>query len=188
MMKLFGILFIFLILQRLVELSIAKKNEKWMKKHGAIEFGREHYGLMVAMHVAFLSSLLLEVHFFKQSLHPLWSYSLVMFIGLQGIRIWVIRTLGKYWNTKILVIPNARIVKKGLYKWIKHPNYLIVTLELLTIPFIFQAYLTLVLFFVLNQIILSIRIPLEEQVLKQWTNYDAEFEKQARFIPLRSRK
>ena len=187
-MTFFWILFSCLLLQRVLELIAANKNEKWMKKHGAIEFGREHYGLMVAMHVAFLSSLILEVYFFKQDLHPLWPFFLTLFIGLQGMRFWVIRTLGKYWNTKILVIPRGKLVKKGPYKWIKHPNYLIVTLELFTIPFIFQAYLTLVLFFVLNQIILSIRIPLEEQVLMEWADYEAKFERQARFFPIRSKK
>ncbi|WP_243296759.1 isoprenylcysteine carboxyl methyltransferase family protein [Bacillus litorisediminis] len=187
-MKLFWMMFSFLIAQRLIELLIANKNEKWMRNRGAIEFGSEHYGLMVAMHIAFLFSLLLEVHLFKQELQPLWPYLLALFIGLQAIRIWIIQSLGKYWNTKILVIPHAQLVKKGLYQWIRHPNYLIVTFELFTIPFIFQAYLTLILFFVLNQIILSIRIPLEEQVLTQWTDYETEFEKQARFFPIRSKK
>lgn len=159
-----------------------------MRSQGALEYGTEHYGLIVAMHVAFLVSLLLEVSLFKPSLVVIWPFLLSVFFILQCFRVWVILSLGKYWNTKLLVIPQAKIVKKGPYKWIRHPNYLVVTFELILIPLLFQAYLTLVLFFVLNQILLSIRIPAEEAMLKQWTEYETEFEHQSRFVPSINKK
>ncbi|GAA0348092.1 alkylpyrone methyltransferase [Bacillus carboniphilus] len=187
-MSLFWAVFVFLIFQRLVELRIAKRNEIWMKQQGAIEFGKEHYGLMVAMHIAFFVSLMLEVILFKDTANQYWPVILGLFIITQAFRVWIIKSLQRYWNTKILVIPNAKVIKSGPYRWMKHPNYLVVTVELLLIPLLFNAYLTLCLFFVLNQIILSIRIPQEEAILSQWTEYGTEFEEHARFIPSLSKK
>ena len=89
-------------------------------------------------------------------------------------RIWCLASLGKFWNTKIIILPGADVVRKGPYKWIRHPNYLIVTTELLVLPLLFGAYFTAIIFAFLNVWMLSVRIPAEEKALKEATNYRGE--------------
>jgi len=173
----------FIICQRLLELTIARRNERFMKEKGAIEFGGEHYPWMVIIHTSFIVSMILEVSFLNHTLTHVWPILLLIFIITQMIRVWTIKTLGRYWNTKILVLPGAKVVKKGPYHFIRHPNYLIVTLELLTIPLMFNAWVTAVVFSILNSLILSIRIPIEEKALEQHTYYKNEFKENKRFIP-----
>ncbi|MCA1058391.1 hypothetical protein LCL96_05570 [Rossellomorea aquimaris] len=184
MMLYFVLFFSVLVIQRLVELFIAKSNEKWMKKQGAKEYGQSHYRMMVAIHIAFFISLLIEGGVFHSGVNPFWPLLLAGFILTQLVRIWAIASLGKYWNTKIIVLPKADVVAKGPYKHLKHPNYLIVTLELLIIPLLFNAFWTLFIFALLNQFILSIRIPLEEHALKAETDYGQVHFKTKGWIPL----
>ena len=171
----FILLVLFIIIQRIVELTIARKNEKWMKEQGAIEYGKNHYKWMVLVHVGFFISLMIEVIVFQKKMIAIWPFLLSVFFLLQIARVWVIASLGKFWNTKIIVLPGANIVTKGPYKYIKHPNYFIVTLELLVIPIMFQAYVTALCFLIFNQIILSIRISAEEKALREQTNYSYQF-------------
>lgn len=165
---LFIIVFTTICLQRLAELRIARVNETTMKSYGAIEFGKSHYPLIVILHVSFLFSLCIEYIVKSPSLNSFWFLLLGFFILLQIGRIWIIKSLGSFWNTKIIVLPNAKLVKKGPYKWIPHPNYLIVALEIAVIPLIFQAYFTAILFSILNGIMMAIRIPTEEAALKKF--------------------
>lgn len=171
----FIIFLAFLIFQRVVELFIANSNERWMKEQGAKEYGQNHYRFMVLIHVGFFISLIVEIFIMNRSLHPYWPLLLIFFIIVQIGRVWVISSLGKYWNTKIIVLPGAEVVKKGPFKYMRHPNYFIVTIELLVIPLLFQAYVTACVFFILNQVILMVRIPLEERALKENTDYDTYF-------------
>jgi len=180
---LFQIIIGLIILQRLVELGIAKSNEKWMKQLGAIEFGVKHYRYMVLIHVLFFISLLTEKIYLKHGLSQIWPLLLSVFLLAQLIRIWVISTLGRYWNIKIIVLRDAKIIKKGPYRFIKHPNYFVVTIELLVIPLLFNLYITACLFTILNAIILIIRIPEEEKALKELTEYEGQFENCNRFFP-----
>ncbi|RDU36405.1 hypothetical protein DRW41_12785 [Neobacillus piezotolerans] len=173
----------FVIIQRLVELMVARNNEKRMKQEGALEFGQAHYPWMVMMHAAFFLAFVLEVWIFKKGLSPIWPLFLLLFILAQAGRIWALSSLGKYWNTKIIVLPGAAIVKRGPYKFIRHPNYAIVTLELLVIPLLFQAYITAALFAVLNAIMLSVRIPAEEEALRNLSEYGKIIDGSNRFVP-----
>lgn len=163
------------ITQRLVELIIARRNEIWMRSQGAFEAGAKHYPLMVLMHVAFFISLLVEVSVFERPLSPFWVALLTLFLIAQVGRIWCLTSLGKFWNTKIIILPDADVVRKGPYLFIRHPNYLIVTTELLVLPLLFSAYFTAITFSLLNIWMLSIRIPAEEKALKEATNYKEEF-------------
>ncbi|WP_173108173.1 isoprenylcysteine carboxylmethyltransferase family protein [Bacillus sp. KH172YL63] len=167
----FFLFFSVLIIQRIVEVVIAKSNEKWMIRQGAKEYGQAHYKLMVAIHVAFFISLLIEGGIKESGVNSYWPFLLCAFLITQIMRIWVITSLGKYWNTKIIVLPNAESVNKGPYKYLKHPNYLIVTIELIIVPLLFNAYWTMFIFALLNQLILSVRIPLEEKALRNETDY-----------------
>ncbi|MGE7546455.1 MULTISPECIES: isoprenylcysteine carboxyl methyltransferase family protein [Sporosarcina] len=175
MSGLFLIVFIIVVIQRLVELAVAKRNERWMLGQGAIEVGSAHYKWMVLMHTAFFVSLLVEVLIFNRPLPAFWSILLAIFLLMQVLRVWCLSSLGKFWNTKILILPGANVQKKGPYRWIRHPNYVIVTTELIVLPLLFNAYITAGLFFILNLWMLSVRIPAEERALRELTDYNEVF-------------
>ncbi len=171
----FWIVISIVILQRLAELFIAKNNEKRMKAQGAFEAGARHYPAIVLLHTAFFVSLLLEVLIRKPALSPIWGILLTIFLLTQVLRVWCLASLGKYWNTKIIILPGADVVMKGPYKFIRHPNYMIVATEILVLPMIFGAYITAIVFTLLNAWMMSVRIPQEEQALKDATNYKEKF-------------
>nr|WP_193747877.1 isoprenylcysteine carboxyl methyltransferase family protein [Neobacillus niacini] len=172
-----------LIIQRLLELVIARRNEKWMKKQGAIEFGMKHYQFIVLMHSLFFIVLFFEKIIFSRELSSFWPLLAAVFVSAQLIRVWAISSLGRYWNTKIIVLPNVEVVRKGPYRIIKHPNYLVVSIELLVVPLFFGAYITACLFTLLNVLMLSIRIPAEEKALRELTEYEGSFGGCNRFVP-----
>lgn len=158
------ILFISLIiLLRIGELILSKRNEKWLLQNGAIEYGQKHYPLIVALHVLFIISLIIEY-----SMKRTVSYNfflLVLYFLLLVFKTWVILSLGKFWSTKIYRIPNYPLIKKGLYRYFRHPNYMIVVIEIAVIPLIFYLYFTAAIFTLFNAIMLSVRIKEENKVL-----------------------
>lgn len=182
-MRLFVFLISFVIAQRVVELVVARRNERWMKEQGAIELGAGHYGWMVMMHVAFFVALIAEILLLHRQ-PPSWvAVPFVIFFCAQAIRIWALWSLGRFWNTKILVLPGASVVRRGPYRFIRHPNYFVVTVELLALPLVFQAYWTALLFTLLNVVILSVRIPMEERALNAYTDYPQSMAGVRRFRP-----
>ncbi|TCP23817.1 methyltransferase [Scopulibacillus darangshiensis] len=179
----FFIIFALVVIQRIVELRIAKTNERFMKEKGAFEAGKSHYKWMVTLHVLFFISLFVEVITFHKTPAQWFWIPLCLFIISQVVRVWALQSLGRFWNTKIIVLPGAKVVAKGPYKYIRHPNYFIVMTEIITLPLIFQAYITAVVFAILNIIILSIRIPIEEKALAEATNYSHVMKSRSRFMP-----
>lgn len=149
--------------QRLLELVLSRRNERLLRARGAVERGRGHYPFMVALHVLWLASTLLEGRDGKRS-HRL---PLVLFLAVQPLRYWAILALGRQWNTKILVVPGEKLVGRGPYKYLPHPNYVVVAVEVLTFPLIFGARITALVFSVLNAVLLSVRIKEEERALKE---------------------
>jgi len=158
------ILFIsFVILLRMGELILSKSNEKWLLQNGAVEYGNNHYPFIVALHILFIISLIIE-YYTKQTV----SFNLFMllfYVTLIVFKTWVIVSLGKCWNTKIYHIPGMPLVKKGPYSYFKHPNYLIVVAEIAVIPLIFHLYFTAITFTLLNTILLFIRIKEENKAM-----------------------
>ncbi len=154
----------------MVELFIAKKNEKIMLKKGAYEVGSSHYPFMIVLHTSFFVSLLIEVIYFK-SITAIYVELLFVFLLLQLVRVWCLASLGVFWNTKIIILRGANVVKKGPYAYIRHPNYFVVCLEIAVLPLMFGAYMTAIAFTILNGIMLSVRIPIEEKALKEATDY-----------------
>ncbi|MCM3114564.1 hypothetical protein M3610_04625 [Neobacillus sp. MER 74] len=179
----FEIIIGFIIFQRVVELCIAKRNEKWMKNQGAIEFGKKHYRLMVLMHVLFFICLVAEKVYENRELSYFWPILLSIFLLMQIMRIWVIISLGRYWNTKIIVLRDAKVIKKGPYLYIRHPNYFVVAIEIAVLPLLFNCYITACLFTFLNSIILIVRITEEEKALMELTEYEGIFQDRNRFLP-----
>lgn len=169
-MQIFTIIVIIVILQRLIELFIAKRNERKMLSLGAYEVGASHYPFMILLHVSFFICFITEVVVFQKNLSPFFLYFLFFFLFVQAFRIWCLTTLGMFWNTKIIVLPGADIVKRGPYAFLKHPNYFVVCSEILLLPLMFEAYFTAILFTILNCMMLSVRIPIEEKALIEATN------------------
>ncbi|WP_033543848.1 isoprenylcysteine carboxyl methyltransferase family protein [Planococcus sp. CAU13] len=167
----FAVVFIFVIVQRLAEMLYAKSNEKRMKQQGAVESGAAHYKWIVLLHVLFFIALLIEVLYFDLFGNSFWWLFLVIFITAQILRVWALASLGQFWNTKILVLPGAEKVRKGPYRWIPHPNYVVVALEIFSLPLIFGAWRTALVFTVANALLLLlVRIPAEEEALRQLEN------------------
>lgn len=154
-----------LLMQRIVELAMAKRHEKILKKTGAVEFDRKGYPFIVAMHAAFFVSLPVETLLLKRSVSPFWIILLVVFAAAQFLRYWAISSLGVYWNTRIIVAPNHPTINKGPYRFLRHPNYVAVITELAVVPLIFSCYFTAVVFTLLNSILLQRRIRIERRAL-----------------------
>jgi methyltransferase len=159
------ILIFFIICQRLFEMKIAKRNERWMLARGGIRVGEAHYKWFLMLHTLFFISIMLEAGLYREETFSLNMILLAVFISAQLARIWCIASLGRFWNTKIIVLPRVALIRKGPYKYVKHPNYIIVAIELFIIPLLFGAYLTAILFPLLHLLLLKIRIPLEERAL-----------------------
>ena len=147
--------------QRLVELAVSRRNERSLLARGGIEFGRRHYPLFVVLHVAWLLALLLTIP--PQA--PLRQPLLALFALLQGVRAWVIVSLGPLWTTRVILLPGAQRVRSGPYRFLKHPNYVVVSLELAVVPLIFGAWQVALAASVFNLIVLSVRIRVENRAL-----------------------
>jgi methyltransferase len=149
-------------LQRLAELVYSHRNEKRLRALGAIEHGARHYPAMVAIHASWLIAL----WWFASVLRPNPSLLLV-FLILQGLRVWVLATLGSRWTTRILVLPTAPLVERGPYRFLPHPNYAVVTAEILVLPLAYGLVWLALLFSCLNAAILWVRIRAEDRALRR---------------------
>jgi methyltransferase len=150
----------FVTLQRLAELVLSQRNTKRLLARGAHEVAPEHYPLMVALHIAWLAVL-----WFLGPGPPIEIIPLILFGLLQLARVWVIATLGEHWTTRIIVLPDAPLVKAGPYRWVNHPNYLIVIGEIAVLPLVFDLPMVAIVFSVLNGLILWVRIKAENSAL-----------------------
>ena len=179
----FYTVFIFLIVQRVTELFISRKNEKWMMNRGGIEHGKAHYPYIVLLHILFLVSFFIEVQVFQRELTEIWFVIFPILFLTQIMRYWAVLSLGNYWNTKIMIVPGDVVISRGPYKFVKHPNYIVVAVELLFIPLLFNAYFTAILFTLMNVVMMTIRIPAEESALQTYTNYQEVFPIKSRLLP-----
>ncbi|MCS7195511.1 MAG: DUF1295 domain-containing protein [Meiothermus sp.] len=156
----------FVALQRLTELWLAERNRRWALARGAKEYGQGHYPLFFALHLGWLMGWVLE-GLWRGQPSGLWGLWLAVFLLAQGLRYWAIATLGPYWNTRILIVPGGRRIQEGPYRYLRHPNYLAVSLELVALPLIFNAWITALVTSLLNAwLLLRVRIPAEEAALR----------------------
>jgi methyltransferase len=157
----FAIIVLFLVsLQRLAELVIARRNTTRLLADGAREVAAEHYPLIVGLHALWLIGLWILAYDIPPSLP--W---LGVFLLLQALRVWVLLTLGPRWTTRIIVLPNAPLVKDGPFRFVSHPNYCVVAAELLVLPLAFGLVWYGIIFSILNALVLTIRIRAENQAL-----------------------
>lgn len=147
-------------LERLVEIAFAGRNTKRLRARGAVEFGVGHYPLIVAVHALWLATL--------------WGLAsgrmpdffwLAMYVLLQAARLWVLATLGPRWTTRIIVLPGEDLVKKGPYRFVKHPNYWVVIGEIAVLPLVFGLWQIALIFSALNAVVLTVRIRAENCAL-----------------------
>ncbi|NOY70707.1 MAG: hypothetical protein GXP53_14705 [Deltaproteobacteria bacterium] len=174
--------------ERLIELRISKQNAAWAFKNGGFEVGKEHFKYMAALHTIFLFACGLEVLLLNRPFIPALGYSmLVLAVGVQILRYYLIAILGKYWNVRVIIVPDMPVINRGLYRYIRHPNYLGVIVEGVALPMIHTAWITALVFTVLNAWVLTIRIRCEERALIKNTNYIDNFSALRRFIPFLKR-
>ncbi|WP_305046550.1 isoprenylcysteine carboxyl methyltransferase family protein [Geoalkalibacter sp.] len=152
-------------MERGLELVIARRNRRALLQRGGVELYPESYRAILMLHCLFFLALLLESHPWRIPLDGLTLFCLISLALLQILRYACIHSLGPFWNTRILVLPGAPRVRRGPYRFLKHPNYLVVVLEFALIPLLMRAPLTLVAFSLANLIILQRRIRLEERAL-----------------------
>jgi methyltransferase len=154
--------------QRLLELLYSRRNERRLRACGAVERGGGHYPVMVAVHTLWLASTLVEGLQRGPEIPAWWPVPLAVFLLVQPLRYWAILSLGENWNTRILVVPGGKLVRSGPYRYFPHPNYVVVAVEVLTFPLIFGAWITAVVFTLLNAALLYVRIRTENRALKEF--------------------
>ncbi|HTS91663.1 MAG TPA: isoprenylcysteine carboxylmethyltransferase family protein [Stellaceae bacterium] len=146
---------------RLGELLLAARNTRALLAAGAVERGSGHYPLIVAVHAGWLAAIALTVPDSAQISWPL----IAVFVGLQALRVWVLASLGRFWTTRIITLPGAPLVRRGPYRFIRHPNYLLVAAEIAVLPLAFGAWQVALIFSALNAGVLAWRIRLENEAL-----------------------
>ena len=152
--------------ERLAELVLAQRNLAWSRACGGVEIGAGHYPVMVALHLALLVGCVVEVTVMQRPFIPALGWSmLALVIAAQGLRWWCITTLGRQWNTRVVVIPGAPRIDGGPYRWISHPNYVAVAIEGLALPLVHSAWFTALAFTTLNAMLLSTRVSVENSAL-----------------------
>ncbi|MEJ0027468.1 MAG: isoprenylcysteine carboxylmethyltransferase family protein [Rhizomicrobium sp.] len=155
------IVLVLVAVQRLVEIAYAERNTRALLARGAVEAGRAHYPLIVVLHAAWLTAIVLLLPP-DATIH--W-WALALFVALQLARVWVIATLGPYWTTRIITIEQAPLVRKGPYRFVRHPNYLVVAGEIAALPLAFGEIGVAVVFTILNGLMLAWRIRQEDTAL-----------------------
>jgi methyltransferase len=152
--------------ERFVELAVGRRNTAWSIAHGGKEFGHDHYRAIVVMHTLLLVACIVEVWALHRPFIPWLGWPMVAVVLLSTVvRWWCIAVLGKYWNTRIIVIPGAPLIRRGPYRWMNHPNYAAVTAEVTALPLVHSAWLTAIVFSIVNALVLNVRIRDENAAL-----------------------
>lgn len=154
--------------ERLVELRVSTRNASWAFARGGVEFGRNHFPFMVSLHTGMLLASVLEVFLLQRVFLPWLGWPmLVVALACQGLRWWCIGTLGPRWNTRVIIVPGLPLVDRGPYRFLRHPNYVAVIAEGVALPLVYTAWITALVFSVVNLVLLlRFRIPTEERALE----------------------
>lgn len=152
--------------ERVIELAVARRNQRWSQTRGAVESGRGHYPVMVALHTGLLVGAPLEVALGERGFIPALGWSMFgLVVAAQALRWWCITTLGRQWNTRILVVPGMPLVDRGPYRYLPHPNYIAVIVEGAALPLVHTAWITAAAFTAANAAVLRVRILAENRAL-----------------------
>lgn len=152
--------------ERVAELVVSQRNLAWSRARGGIEAGAGHYPAMVVLHTGLLVGCLAEVALLDRPFIPALGWPmLAVVVAAQGLRWWCITTLGRQWNTRVVVVPGASRVTGGPYRLTSHPNYVAVVAEGVALPLVHSAWITALVFTVLNAALLMTRIRTENTAL-----------------------
>lgn len=163
---LYGVLVVLVGFERVAELVVSLRNAKWSFAQGGVESGQGHYPFMVVLHTGLLAGCLVEAIVADRPFIPALGWiMLAVVLASQGLRWWCIATLGRQWNTRVIVVPGSQLVAKGPYQWMRHPNYVAVVAEGIALPLVHTSWITAVVFTVLNIPLLAVRIRTEEAAL-----------------------
>jgi methyltransferase len=175
-------LLVLVAVERGVELVLSARNARLARERGGVESGRGHYPVMAAFHGALLVACALEVALLHRPFPGAVGWlALAVVLGSQALRYWAIATLGWRWNTRIVVVPGAAPVTGGPYRFVRHPNYVAVIAEMMTLPLVHGAWLTAVAFTLGNAWLLRVRIRAEERALGE--SWEHAFAGRPRFVP-----
>jgi methyltransferase len=153
-------------IERLAELIVSKRNARWACARGGKEFGHNHYPVMVTVHAALLLGCVVEVWALHRPFIAWLGWPMLALVVLsQVLRWWCVRTLGRRWNTLVIVVPQAPLIRRGPYRWLHHPNYVAVVVEGVALPLVHTAWLTAACFTLANALLLTVRIRVENAAL-----------------------
>lgn len=162
----YGLLMAAVAVERVAELVVARRNERWSTARGAIVTGQGHYPAMVALHTGLLVGCPAEVWLADRPFVPALAWPMLAALaGAQALRWWCIGTLGPRWNTRVMVVPGLPLVTSGPYRLLRHPNYVAVVAEGAALPLVHTAWVTAAVFTVLNAVLLTVRIRCENRAL-----------------------
>ncbi|MFF2467619.1 isoprenylcysteine carboxyl methyltransferase family protein [Streptomyces mirabilis] len=162
----YGLLVAAVAAERVAELVVARRNERWSSARGAIVTGQGHYPAMVALHTGLLVGCPAEVWLVDRPYVPTLAWPMLAALaGAQALRWWCIGTLGPRWNTRVIVLPGLPLVTSGPYRLLRHPNYVAVVAEGVALPLVHTAWVTAAVFTVLNAALLTVRIRCENRAL-----------------------
>lgn len=162
----YAVLVALVAVERVAELVVSKRHAAWAFARGGMEYGRRHYPVMAAVHAALLVSCVVEVAVADRPFVPWLGWPMLALVILtQGMRWWCIATLGRQWNTRVIVVPGMPLVTSGPYRWLRHPNYVAVTVEVAALPLVHTAWVTALVFSAANAALLAVRIPVESRAL-----------------------
>lgn len=152
--------------ERIAELVVSQRNLRWSRERGGVEFGAGHYPVMVVLHTALLVACLVEAAH-REFLPALGWPMLAVVLAAQALRWWCIATLGRQWNTRVVVVPGGGRVTGGPYRYLRHPNYVAVVVEGIALPLVHTAWITALVFTALNAALLRTRITVENRALER---------------------
>jgi len=162
----FTVLVVLVGLERVAELVVSTRNAAWSKQQGGVETGLGHYPFMVVLHTGLLVGALVEAWTRRPDVPGALAWTMLLVVVLsQALRWWCIGTLGRRWNTRVIVVPGMPPVTRGPYRWLRHPNYVAVVAEGVALPLVHSAWITSLVFTVLNAGLLTVRIRAEDAAL-----------------------
>ncbi len=162
----FTVLVVLVGVERLAELVVSKRNAVWSFERGGTESGRGHYPFMVVLHSGFLVAMLVEVWVIRPDVPAALAWSMVLLVAAsQALRWWCIATLGRRWNTRVIIVPGLAPVRSGPYRLVPHPNYVAVVVEGIALPLVHAAWVTALVFTVANAALLAVRLRVENEAL-----------------------
>ncbi len=172
------------VVERLLELVITERNARQLRARGGFEVGRAHFLPMALLHTGLLAAAPLEVFGFDRPFIPaLGGAMFLAVVGTMALRYWAIASLGDRWTTRVFVVPGEPPVAKGPYRWLRHPNYLAVIVEVAALPLVHTAWWTAIAFSVGNALVLRTRIRVEEEALAAHSDYQGVLGDRPRILP-----